>query len=253
MITRDFPKYIKVSNQNCYKTDISDETKSKIAILVPISSHIEQACEESLRELEADGIKVYRKWGFSAIDQGRCVLAQLAIDDGYEHLIWIDSDIAFYPWDVYKLLTHNLTFVTATYTIKGWARLTTKFYPYFTEIKFGKDGGLYESIWSATGFMYAHKSVYESIVRKYKMNPVRIWGGQYMVYPWFLPMIIDNQYIGEDFSFCERARKSGHKIYCDTTIRLAHIGKYGYSFDFLNKEQDNNPIIEPDSFTYKIK
>ena len=46
-------------------------------------------------------------------------------------------------------------------------------------------------------------------------------------------MLLDDQYVGEDFSFCERANKSGIKIYCDTTIELAHIGKYSYGFNYL--------------------
>lgn len=241
-------KFLNVKNKHCNQNSISKKEKSKIAILVPVASHIERECEDSLRILEKDNIKVYRRWGFSAIDQARCVMAQCAIDDGYEHLVWIDSDIAFYPWDVYKLITHNLNFVTGAYSIKGWPRLTTRFDPEFKEIKFGEHGGLYKSIWSATGFMYTHISVYQSIVNKYRMTPVKIWGGQYKVYPWFLPMIIDDQYVGEDFSFCERATNSSNSIYCDTTIRLSHIGKYSYSYDFLNRQ----PTKEPTSIIYNI-
>jgi hypothetical protein len=249
MFNKNTPTFLDVKYKNCYIDSISQEEKSKLAILVPVSSHIERECEESLRRLEDDGIKVYRKWGFSAIDQGRCVMAQCAIDDGYEHLVWIDSDISFYPWDVYKLMTHGLKFVTGAYTIKGWPRLTTKFHKSFKSIKFGEDGGLYKSIWTATGFMYTHISVYESIVKKYKMSPVKIWGGQYKVHPWFLPMIIKNEYVGEDFSFCERATNSGISIYCDTTIRLDHIGRYNYGFDFLNKTQEK----ETTSFIYNVE
>lgn len=246
MFTKKSPSILSVKCKNAYKDTLSNEIKSKIAILVPVSSYIERSCEESLKVLEQDGIKVYRKWGFSAIDQGRCVLAQMAINDGYEHLVWIDSDISFYPWDVYKLISHELKFVTGAYTVKGWPRLTTKFHPDFKIIEFGKNGGLYEVTWAATGFMYAHVDVYKDIVKKYKMKPVKIWGGEYLVHPWFFPMIVNDQYIGEDFSFCERAIKSGHKIYCDTTIRLSHIGKYEYSYDFMKR----NIKSEPEEFIY---
>jgi len=220
---------------------LSDEVKKKTIILVPVGSHIEPACDESLRQIEKDEIKVYRKYGFSAIDQGRCVMAQQAIDEDYEHLFWIDSDIAFHPSDVYKIINRNINhegefpFVTGAYSVKGWPTLTTKFHDGFDQVLFGKNGSLYEVEYAATGFMYTHLSVYEKIKLQFNLKPVRIWGGQYTVHPWFLPMIIGDEYVGEDFAFCHRAKKSGIDIYCDTTIRLAHIGKYSYSFDFLTR------------------
>jgi GT2 family glycosyltransferase len=42
---------------------------------------------------------------------------------------------------------------------------------------------------------------------------------------------LDYWYLGEDFAFCERARRSGYRIFADTTIRLRHIGNYGYSWE----------------------
>jgi hypothetical protein len=53
------------------------------------------------------------------------------------------------------------------------------------------------------------------------------------VVPYFLPMVIPEGdeflYLGEDYAFCERARRCGYRIFADTTIRLQHIGPYGYS------------------------
>lgn len=232
---------------------LQQSVKDKTIILVPVASHIEPACDDALRQLEKDGVKVYRKYGFSAIDQGRCVMAQQAINDGYEHLFWIDSDIAFCPYDIYRIINTSIReqqpFITGTYCVKGWPALTTKFHSGFDEIVFGTHGGLYEAEYAATGFMYTHVSVYESIKVKFGLKPVNIWGGQYKVHAWFLPMIIDDNYVGEDFSFCHRARKSGITIFADTTIRLAHIGRYSYSFDFINR----GVVEEPNILIFKNK
>jgi hypothetical protein len=228
-------------------TNLTKEQISKLIILVPVASHIEPACDDALRQLEKDGVTVYRKYGFSAIDQGRCVMAQQAIDNGYEHIFWIDSDISFYTHDIYKVLNYNLPFVTGAYSVKGWPTLTTKFPDKFDEIVFGEGGCLYQAEYAATGFMYTHVSVYEKIAAEFNLKPVNIWGGQYKVHPWFLPMIVDDNYVGEDFAFCKRARDSGINIYCDTTIRLSHIGRYEYSFSFLNKAVES----ELNSFVYK--
>jgi hypothetical protein len=58
------------------------------------------------------------------------------------------------------------------------------------------------------------------------------------VVPYFQPLIVDDgdgdhAYLGEDYSFCERARRCGYKIFADSTIRLQHIGLYGYSWEDL--------------------
>lgn len=257
MIFKDsIPKFIPSSNL-INDLVLCDEDKSKTIILVPVGSNIEPACDESLRELEKDGIRVYRKYGFSAIDQGRCVMAQQAINEDYEHIFWIDSDISFHPTDVYKIINRNkdsnYPFITGAYTVKGWPALTTKFPNTFSEIKFGKMGGFYEVEYAATGFMYTHVSVYEDIKLQFNMKPVNIWGGQYVVHPWFFPAIIGDNYVGEDFAFCDRAIKSGINIYCDTTVRLAHIGKYSYSFDFLTRPIELNNEPESIVFNNNIK
>jgi hypothetical protein len=157
------------------------------------------------------------------------------------------------PYDIYRIINTSIReqqpFITGTYCVKGWPALTTKFHSGFDEIIFGPHGGLYEVEYAATGFMYTHVSVYERIKVKFGLKPVNIWGGQYKVHAWFLPMIIDDDYVGEDFSFCHRARKSGITIFADTTIRLAHIGRYSYSFDFINR----GVVEEPNTLIFKNK
>jgi len=233
------------SKKPAQSTEKKQFNKNSVVILVPVSSHIEPSTDESLRQLESLGYTVWRKYGWSAIDQGRCAIAQEALDAGFEHLVWIDSDIAFWPSDVTKLIESGLPFVTAPYTVKGWPSLTTEFYD--QNIILGEKGGLYEVKYAATGFMYTHRSVYEKIAEHFKMPLVKIWGGQYLVKPYFFPTIFNDEYLGEDFSFCHKAREAGIKIYSQTQIRLSHIGKYGYSFAFIEKGK----ATEPQNVFYK--
>lgn len=217
---------------------------NSVVILVPVAHSIEPAVDEALRKLESFGYTVRRKYGFSAIDQGRCAMAQEALDEGFEHLFWIDADVAFWPYDVEKVIKMGLPFVSAPYSVKGWPALTTEFLD--KKVLLGESGGLYEIKYAATGFMYTHRSVYEAIVKNEKMTRVKIWGGQYEVYPYFYPLLLNDEYIGEDFAFCHRIRSAGIKLYCDTRIKLAHIGKYSYSFGFL----EQGVTKEPKSVTY---
>ena len=43
---------------------------------------------------------------------------------------------------------------------------------------------------------------------------------------------------GEDMSFCMRAREAGVKIWCDSRIRVGHVGYYTYGeFDYLKQKE----------------
>jgi len=92
---------------------------SRCVILVPASRHIEPHCEYSLRQLEAQSYIVRRLYGFAQVDVARNRLASESIADGFEELIWIDSDIAFEPQAVQRLRSHGLPIVCGLYPKKA--------------------------------------------------------------------------------------------------------------------------------------
>ena len=102
-------KFFNLKSANKPKTlQVVDLTNPKsTVILVPVANHIEPTVDEALRELEKRGYTVWRKYGFSAIDQGRCVLAQEALDKGFEHLFWIDADVCFLQYDIDKVIQRS--------------------------------------------------------------------------------------------------------------------------------------------------
>lgn len=217
----------------------------KCVILVPVAHHIEPACDEALRELEKRGYVVWRKYGYSAIDQGRCLMAQAALAAGFDELLWIDADVAFWHWDVDRIRSHGKSIVAAAYPVKGWPVMTIE--PMTRDpIAFGGDDTkLVPLRYAATGFLYTHARVYHRIAHFCQLEPVLIWG-QYRALPWFYPILKDGEYLGEDFAFCHRAREAGHEIFLDPSIRLAHIGRHSYSWAFV----DGGPRVEPDRLVY---
>lgn len=50
---------------------------------------------------------------------------------------------------------------------------------------------------------------------------------------WMLyqPFIHNNEYLSEDWAFCQRARNKGHKIWLHGGVRCDHFGIKNYSFD----------------------
>src|SRR5262245_6332838 len=117
---------------------------SRCVILVPASHFIEPPCEFSLRQLEAQGFNVRRLHGFSQIDVARNRLASEAIAEGFEELMWIDSDIAFEPQSVQRLRSHGLPIVCGLYPKKSEKEWTSKLLPGQESFVLGEGGGLLE-------------------------------------------------------------------------------------------------------------
>lgn len=90
-----------------------------------------------------------------------------------------------------------------------------------------------EILRAAGGFTFTRREIYLELIRR-GLPPCRSRVGP-PTYPFFLPMVIPDRdghrYLGEDFAFSERVRRCGYKIVADTTIRLQHIGVYGYGWE----------------------
>src|SRR5215210_4470824 len=82
----------------------------RCVVLVPIGSHIDPACDDAFRELERRGYTVWRVRGYSAVDAARNQMATDALAQGFDELVWIDSDVVFRPDDVDRLRSHALPF-----------------------------------------------------------------------------------------------------------------------------------------------
>jgi hypothetical protein len=209
---------------------------SRCAILVPAGRSIEPHCALTLGQLEARGYPVRRLYGFAQVDMARNRLATDALAEGFEELMWIDSDIAFEPQSVDRLRSHGLPVACGLYPKKGERALSSQLLPGTDRLVFGQGGGLVEIRYAAAGFLYTRREVYLEIQRREQLPMCNRRIGQPTL-PFFLPMVVpdgdDHRYLGEDFSFCERLRRCGFRIVADTTIRLQHIGIYGYSWEDL--------------------
>ncbi|WP_328407764.1 hypothetical protein [Nocardia sp. NBC_00403] len=207
---------------------------SRCVVLVPVHDYIEPACATGLSALERLGYPIWRVYGASAIDQARSRIATEALAEGYEELMWIDSDIGFQPEAVEMLRSHGLPIVSGIYAKKRSRELVCSLLPDTEKIIFGIGGGAMEIRYAAGGFLYTKRTVYEKIA-DHENLPVCNEQFEQTIVPYFLPMIIPHGeghwYLGEDFSFCERARRSGLAIYADTQIRLEHVGKYGFTWE----------------------
>jgi hypothetical protein len=196
--------------------------------------YIEPHCALSLGQLESRGYPVRRLYGFAQIDVARNKLATEALADGFEELMWIDADIAFEPIAVDRLRSHGLALTAAIYPKKVEKELSSQLLPGTEALTFGAGGGLVEIKYAAGGFLHTRREVYLEIQRREAVPVCNAHLGRPTI-PFFQPMILSETtgatYLAEDFAFSERARRCGYAIVADTTIRLQHIGIYGYSWE----------------------
>jgi hypothetical protein len=209
--------------------------RARCLVVVPYRDHIEPACEAALRGVEALGYRVRRSDASAAIDRARSELATQALAEGYDELLWIDSDIAFEPEAVDHIRSHRLPVVGGLYAKRGKREFGCTFLPGTTEMTLGDGGGLMEVRYIGTPFLLTHRGVYEDIARTFALPVCNASLGVPSV-PYFLPMVLRDSergawYLSEAWSFCERARQAGHKVMIDTSIRLWHLGTYGYGWE----------------------
>jgi len=206
----------------------------RCTVLVPYLTHIEPACDRGLRELERRGYEVRRYPSTAAVDRTRCEVATAALRDGYDELMWIDSDIAFEADDVERLRAHRLPIVAGIYAKKGVRALAVQPHPDTRELRVGADGGLTPVLYVGAGFLYTQRHVYDDIQRTFSLPMCNTAFGVPSV-PYFLPMVIAHGtgywHLGEDYAFGERARQAGHETIVDTAIRLGHVGSYTYGWE----------------------
>ncbi len=101
------------------------------------------------------------------------------------------------------------------------------------------DGSLIEMSHIPTGFMLISRQVAEKMAKSYENLAYEdpVVGKTYAVYNCILKKDHTGvtRYYPEDFSFCERAKAIGIKIYADSACMIGHIGHFLYHIEHLRK------------------
>jgi len=210
--------------------------RAQCAVLVPHLGGIDWECEQALRRLEAEGVRVVRRGGCSAIDVARNEMLSEALHDEAEAMLFIDSDIGFDPQDALQLLARPEPVISGVYAKKGTRELASIFADGTKEILFGPDAvGPYPLKYAATGFLRVRAGVLRRMIAELHLPLCNThWGRG--IWPFFQPAIVPHgpgkwHYLGEDWSFSHRLGQIGVTPLADTSIRLWHWGRYSFSWE----------------------
>lgn len=159
----------------------------------------------------------------SLIYDARNQLAKQAVNEGYDRVLWLDSDMDFQP-DLLKQLSSDMDegreFVSGLY-FKRKAPVKPVIYK---SLGFYKDEGVegvtpvavpYEDYPQDSIFTIAACGFGGCLVSVDLINRV----GQKFGLP-FSPVMG----FGEDLSFCTRVSELGVEMYCDSRVKMGHVG-----------------------------
>ena len=169
----------------------------------------------------------------SLVYDARNQLAEKAVDEGFDRVLWLDSDMTFQP-DMFKRFHEDLDegrdFVSGLY-VKRKVPIEPVIYSKCEETKNeqGRNVPVIESYKDyprdsifdiqACGFgaVMMNTSVIKTVMDHYGL-PFYPAGG-----------------FGEDLIFCYRARMQRIPIYCDSRIKCGHIGYYTFTEETYQK------------------
>lgn len=209
----------------------------KAVVLVPYYAAVEKECDLGLRALVQAGVAV-KLSSLSAIDLLRSVMLSQALRDGFERFLFIDADIGFEPRDALRLLARPEPVVAGIYMKDKGHDYSGMFAQGVTKVVFGPAaGGLYPMLYAPSGFLRITAEVVRRMIDELKL-PECHWGSIKGIYPFFQPLCVPDgrggtRYLTEDYSFSHRLSQIGITPMADTTIRLFHFKKYGFSYEDL--------------------
>lgn len=153
----------------------------------------------------------------SLVYDSRDAIARYAVDNGYDYVLYVDSDMVFNAEDLKRLLAHDVGICSGLYVSRQGERkniayskiITRRRFPYRKPelINDNQSSGFGSVAAVGFGFCLIKTSVIKSMFKYYKSL--------------FEPC----KGLGEDAAFCYRARRIGFKTFLDRDVKLGHLGE----------------------------
>lgn len=179
---------------------------------------------------KGDNPTVYLKPN-SLVYDSRNLLSLYAIENNFDNVLWLDSDMIFPPDTLTRLESYNLPMVTGLY-VKRHEPIAPVIYESLAEPERDTSGKLVANI--KPYLTYPRDTLFPvagcgfgCVLTSTKLLK-SVWdrfGPAFTPYPW----------AGEDLSFCYRVNQLGCQIFCDSSISCGHIGTFTYTEDLLNR------------------
>lgn len=197
----------------------------KVLIAVPCMDECKSLFASSLAMLDCSSVHcIVAFQAGSLVYTSRNELAKKALEFNADYVLWLDSDIVFQA----DILTRMLKDIEGRDIITGlYFRRVRPFTPVLNKkLEMDEDGvvqfedyedypdDIFEIAGCGFGCVLMRTPILFAVFSSY--------GAPFTPVPG----------MGEDLSFCWRARQLGYKIHCDPGIKLGHVGQQVISEDF---------------------
>ena len=159
------------------------------------------------------------------IYNARNLIARQAVENGFDRVLWLDSDVVVEPDTLIRLsadMDTGLDFVTGVYFMRKNPTKPVVYSELYWRLseegaEAGQDSidtipsGLFEIAGAGFGCVMTSRRLLEDLVNRVGAP--------------FTPLIG----VSEDLTFCLRARDAGYKLWCDGRIQCGHIGTTQYN------------------------
>lgn len=205
---------------------------AKVLICVPCMDQVAALFAQSLALLQKKGHETAIDFKIgSLVYESRNQLAKKAIEMGADYTLWLDSDMAFPPDTLFKLLEADKDIVSGLYFRRSPPYSLVAFSKCDTQKKEWADQAVPDKLATteAVGFgcVLIKTQVLVDVAEQFVT--------------WFEPM----NGFGEDLSFCWRARQCGYEIFLEPKVSCGHIGyvvvtkEFSRSFDSEVENESN--------------
>ena len=206
-------------------------------IAVPCMDQVQTAFFRSCVGLRLDGEILWTTCQSSLIYDARNKLAELALGGGFDRVLWLDSDMVFDPF-LFRRLSEHLD--------QGREMITGLY--------FGRKAPVHPVIYkdlrlelSEEGYMEAKADPFDDYERDSLFEVAGCGFGAVMMTTQLLQEVRDRFRLpffpvggfGEDFAFCLRVRELGHTIWCDSSIKLGHVGSTIIDEELYTKTEED--------------
>ena len=189
----------------------------KILLAIPSARYIETECVTSLFEMEKTGeIELFIPKSYS-VDVGRNIIAKYAQENGFDYIMWVDSDMILPKNTLVRLLSHDKDIVAGVYSYKVLGNKEVVAKRFQDETREEYDNLTIKEIKESSGLIEVDGFGFGCVLTKVSVfNKIP--------YPWF----IYTQEMGEDIFFCRKAQNEEYKLWLDSDVICGHIGQINY-------------------------
>lgn len=203
----------------------------KVAVCVPARDTMVASTAFDLARMAAydsknrDGALAFYTVSSTLIFDARERLAEAALKDGADVVLWIDSDMRFPKDTIDILLSRNVPIVG----VNAVTRQKPAFPTAKNFVMLDKDIGTWKKI-DSRGKVGLEKVTAVGCGVQMTRREVFLKTPK----PWFeFLKVKGNQWVGEDVFFCVRAHDAGFDTYVDhdLSLHIGHVGQYDYRWD----------------------